>query len=53
MKTWYGIRIIDDPSYLTLPFPVVAGLSEKICDQTSLVLGIGTGWTSDEEGRLR
>jgi len=40
----------DDATYLTLPFPGIAGLLEKIRDETSLVPDVNAGWISDEDG---
>eukprot|EP00984_Skeletonema_dohrnii_P002412 scaffold832_cov75-Skeletonema_dohrnii-CCMP3373.AAC.22 len=43
----------DDALYLTLPFPGIAGLLEKIRDQTKLVPDITAGWILDEDGIFR
>ena len=43
----------DDASYLTLPFPGIAGLLEKIRDQTKLIPDINAGWILDEDGIFR
>mmetsp|Transcript_22227 Transcript_22227/g.36349 ORF Transcript_22227/g.36349 Transcript_22227/m.36349 type:complete len:1480 (+) Transcript_22227:3-4442(+) len=43
----------DDALYLTLPFPGIAGLLEKIRDQTKLVPDISAGWILDEDGLFR
>lgn len=40
----------DDATYLSLPFPGIAGLLEKIRDQTSLTPDASAGWISDEDG---
>lgn len=43
----------DDALYLTLPFPGIAGLLEKIRDQTKLVPDVSAGWILDEDGVFR
>ncbi len=43
----------DDGLYLTLPFPGIAGLLEKIRDQTKLIPDVNAGWIIDEDGVFR
>jgi hypothetical protein len=43
----------DDGLYLTLPFPGIAGLLEKIRDQTKLIPDVNAGWIIDEGGVFR
>ena len=50
---WDGGYIDDDITYLTLPFPGIAGLLEKIRDQTTLVPDASAGWIVDEDGLFR
>ena len=43
----------DDASYLTLPFPGIAGLLEEIRDRTTLIPDASAGWIIDENGLFR
>jgi hypothetical protein len=43
----------DDSIYLSLPFPGIAGLLEKIRDQTNLIADANAGWIVDEDGIFR
>ena len=52
--TFLQVRNTDDEeSYSRLPFPGIAGVLEKIRDQTSLVPDINAGWIIDEEGAFK
>ena len=52
--TFLQLRNTDDEeSYSQLPFPGIAGVLEKIRDQTSLVPDINAGWIIDEEGAFK
>jgi hypothetical protein len=43
----------DDALYLSLPFPGIAGLLEKIRDQTKLIPDVSAGWILDQDGVFR
>jgi hypothetical protein len=47
---WDSATYTDDDSYLTLPFPGIAGLLETIRDHTTLTPDASAGWILDETG---
>jgi hypothetical protein len=47
---WDSASYTDDASYLTLPFPGIAGLLESIRDHTTLTPDVSAGWILDENG---
>eukprot|EP00804_Cyclotella_cryptica_P004496 CCRYP_017629-RA/>CCRYP_017629-RA protein AED:0.04 eAED:0.04 QI:1284/1/1/1/1/1/3/156/1395 len=47
---WDSASYTDDASYLTLPFPGIAGLLESIRGHTTLTPDISAGWILDENG---
>lgn len=47
---WESEFYTDDASPLTLPFPGIAGLLEKIRDHTTLTPDVSAGWILDEKG---
>jgi len=50
---WDGGVTDDDITYLTLPFPGISGLLEKIRDRTTLIPDATAGWLVDEYGIFR
>lgn len=46
---WDDGTYADDASVLSLPFPGIAGLLEKIRDRTTLVPDVNAGWILDEK----
>jgi hypothetical protein len=50
---WDKATYTDDDSYLTLPFPGIAGLLETIRDRTTLLPDVNAGWILDQESFFR
>jgi hypothetical protein len=47
---WDKATYTDDDTYLTLPFPGIAGLLETIRDRTTLLPDVNAGWILDQDG---
>lgn len=50
---WDSASYTDDGTYLTLPFPGIAGLLETIRDRTTLTPDVSAGWILDETGYFK
>ena len=50
---WDSASYSDEDTYLTLPFPGIAGLLETIRDHTTLAPDVTAGWILDETGYFK